>query len=78
MEQICSSNGDKCFVYAPSNYHNKVSELNNLEKGDKSKAEYEVEKRRLARNLVTTGGNLFMGKYYLDFILKEEGINLTT
>ena len=31
MKQICSTNGDKAFVYKSSNYHDRVSELDTLE-----------------------------------------------
>ena len=46
MEQICGTKGDESFIYAPSDYHNRVSELNTLEQGEKSKAEYEEKLRR--------------------------------
>ena len=43
MQQICGTNGDKIFLYKLSKYHNRTSELNNLEQGEKSEAEYKEE-----------------------------------
>ena len=78
MKEICSTNGDKAFVYASSDYHNMMSELDTIEQGEKSKAEYEKELHRQAKHLVTIGRNLFMGKYYLKYVLKEKKVDWTT
>ena len=59
-------------------YHNRALELNNLEQGERSVAEYEEEIRRQAKFMVTLGGNLFMEKYYLKCVLEEEKIDKAT
>ena len=49
MEQICGTNSDEGFVYAPSNYHHRASKLNTLKQGEKSKVEYKEDLRSLAK-----------------------------
>ena len=72
MEQQCGVNGDKKYTQKPGEIFDKLTELQILKQGDITEEECERDIKRHSKFSKGKGGNLFMGTYYLKYLLEEE------